>query len=122
MKQTLTVKRSDGTEVNLHSLTKKVLEKALNNPQDEVMLLAMESGTMAMGAVISKDPKLQAALLLGGQDLADWFLNFYLLGTMMAQTIERNGLDLEVVNEDVNEHSSKETSDRDSQTNSTSTD
>jgi len=116
------VKRSDGTEVNLHSLTKKVLEKALNNPQDEVMLLAMESGTMAMGAVISKDPKLQAALLLGGQDLADWFLNFYLLGTMMAQTIERNGLDLEVVNEDVNEHSSKETSDRDSQTNSTSTD
>ena len=101
------IRKSNGTNIDLVSLTKKVLDKTLTQPQEEFMLLATESGSFVLQTLTEQDPKLRASLILGGQSLVDWFLNFYLLGAMMIQTINKNGLSLEI-EEDILEETSIE--------------
>jgi len=100
--------RSDGTEVDTIAFASKIFRKAIESPDQDEILLAIELGGPILREMASLDPKLQAALLLSGQDLADWFLNMFLVGTLTAKALQTNSLTLSTVNEETNESDSQE--------------
>ena len=120
--QSLQILRSNGVEISLEPFISKVLKKAIAEPREDLVLLAVEAGGHALKEMISLDPKLKAAILLGGQDIIDWFLNMFLVGAMTTGALESNSLTLSIVNEEVNELNTKEDSDRSSQADGTNPD